>query len=257
MCELMGLSANKRIRINEELRTFYSHSVNHHNGWGLAILDADPVFACKEADRALDSPNLKKILACDITTSSCIAHIRRATIGEINVKNSHPFTGVDASGRRWILAHNGTIFDSDVLAPYQHMQEGTTDSERILLYIVDLAGRHYRADGPLFNANRRIRMVDEAIKAITPGNKVNLLIHDGEYLYVHKNQAGTLHMKRDEAGVLFSTQPLDDGAWEEFPQNQLMVYIDGRPVYAGEPHGNTYIHDEEKMKILYFAYSGL
>ena len=100
-------------------------------------------------------------------------------------------------------------------------------------------------------------MVDEAIKAITPGNKVNLLIHDGEYLYVHKNQAGTLHMKRGETGVLFSTQPLDDGAWEEFPQNQLMVYKDGRPVYAGEPHGNTYIHDEEKMKILYFAYSGL
>ena len=138
MCELMGLSANKRIRINEELRTFYSHSVNHHNGWGLAILDADPVFACKEADRALDSPNLKKILACDITTSSCIAHIRRATIGEINAKNSHPFSGVDASGRRWILAHNGTIFEAEVLSPYSRSQQGTTDSERIFLYLMDL-----------------------------------------------------------------------------------------------------------------------
>ncbi len=257
MCELLGLTANKRIRIGEELRTFYSHSVDHHNGWGLAVLDADPILICKEADRALDSPRLGKILAQDIITSRCIAHIRRATIGEINVKNSHPFTGVDDSGRRWILAHNGTIFDSDVLAPYQHMQEGTTDSERILLYLVDQAGRRFQTDGPLFDANRRIRMVDEAIRAITPGNKVNLLIYDGEFLYVHKNQAGTLHVKKGEDSVLFSTRPLDDGAWEEFPQNQLMVYKDGRPVYAGEPHGNTYIHDEEKMKILYFAYSGL
>ena len=257
MCELLGLSANKRIRINNELQTFFSHSVEHMNGWGLAILDAEPVFACKGADRALDSAYLKDLLENGIDTSRCIAHIRRATIGEINVKNSHPFSKADASGRRWILAHNGTIFDSEVLAPYQHMQEGTTDSERIVLYIADLAGRYYRAYGTLFDGGRRIRMVDEAIRAITPGNKVNLMIYDGEYLYVHKNEPGTLHMKKGEDGILFSTRTLDDGSWEEFPQNQLMVYKDGRLVYAGVQHSDTYIHDEEKMKILYFAYSGL
>ena len=100
-------------------------------------------------------------------------------------------------------------------------------------------------------------MVDEAIRAITPGNKVNLMIYDGEYLYVHKNEPGTLHMKKGEDGILFSTRTLDDGSWEEFPQNQLMVYKDGRLVYAGVQHSDTYIHAEEKMKILYFAYSGL
>ena len=257
MCELFGVTANRRIRINNLLKTFFGHSVEHRNGWGMAVLDDGYVSIEKEPVRALDSQYLKSRLNGRIETARFMAHIRKATVGHVNFDNTHPFTKRDEAGRTWVLVHNGTIFESPVLSAYQYKQEGTTDSERIVLYIADLAGRYYRAYGTLFDGGRRIRMVDEAIRAITPGNKVNLMIYDGEYLYVHKNEPGTLHMKKGEDGILFSTRTLDDGAWEEFPQNQLMVYKDGRLVYAGVQHSDTYIHDEEKMKILYFAYSGL
>jgi glutamine amidotransferase len=95
------------------------------------------------------------------------------------------------------------------------------------------------------------------VQTIVPGNKVNLLIYDGELFYAHKNERGTLHQKELEEGMLFSTQPLTQDGWKEFPQNQLMVYKDGDLVYAGKKHDHTYVHNEERMKLLYLAYAGL
>ena len=157
----------------------------------------------------------------------------------------------------WVLAHNGTIFDSEVLAPYQYLQDGTTDSERILLYIVDKMNKYYKQNGEQPDADQRVRIVDDVIREITPGNKVNLMLCDGELFYVHKNEAGTLYFKETDGSVIFSTQSLGPDGWTETAQNRLLVYKDGELFYAGRPHDHTYIHDEEKMKLLYFEYSGL
>lgn len=257
MCELLGVTTKRKIRINGMLETFFSHSVDHRNGWGLALLDEDRFSIDKEPIKAIDSSYLKRILSGSIETSKCIAHIRQATIGEVNINNTHPFSRNDASGRRWVLAHNGTIFDSEVLAPYQYKQAGTTDSERILLYIVDSINKRYQNGSHALSEEERIDTVEDVIKAIVPDNKVNLMINDGELLYVHKNEPGTLYEKNVDEGMIFCTVPLESSGWHEFAQNQLRVYDNGDLVYTGEKHNSTYIHDEEKMKLLYFAYSGL
>ena len=257
MCELFGVTAKRNIRINSLLDTFFSHSAEHQNGWGIALFDEDGGSIVREPVKAIDSSCLKGILKGNVDTSGCIAHIRKATIGDINEKNTHPFSVCDESGRRWVLAHNGTIFESEVLRPYQYAQAGTTDSERILLFIVDQMNRQYRDGLHEVDREDRMHIVEESINAIVPGNKVNLLIYDGELFYVHKNEPGTLYEKDCEEGVLISTVPLESDGWSEFPQNRLMVYRSGEPVYAGDRHGNTYIHNEEKMKLLYFAFSGL
>lgn len=257
MCDILGVNAKRKIKMNGLLGTFFSHSEEHRNGWGLALLDEELFSIDREPRKAIDSLYLKGKLNGNIETSRCIAHIRKATIGEVNENNTHPFSVCDDSGRRWILAHNGTIFDSEVLAPYQYTQVGTTDSERILLYIVDQINNGYRNGCHKLNKDERIHTVEEAIKAIVPGNKVNLIVYDGDLFYVHKNEPGTLYEKDCEGGVMFATVPLEPVGWHEFAQNQLMVYRDGELVCAGEKHDNTYIHNEEKMKLLYFAYSGL
>lgn len=257
MCELLGVTAKRKIIMNELLMTFFSHSTEHRNGWGLALLDTDPVTIDREPVMAISSPFLLDRLGSRIKTSKCIGHIRRATIGGDCRNNTHPFARYDISGRQWVLAHNGTIFDAEMLAPYRFVQEGSTDSERILLCIVDRMGEIYRHKGEAPGADERIQIVEDTVRTIVPGNKVNLLIYDGELFYVHKNEKGTLYQKEVEDGMLFSTQPLDGGVWTEFPQNQLMVYRDGDLVYAGSKHDCTYVHNEEKMRLLYLAYSGL
>lgn len=257
MCELFGVTANRKIRINGLLKTFFDHSIEHQNGWGLALFDDKSDYIEKESVQAVKSLYLKNRLNRSIETSRCIAHIRKATIGDINFNNTHPFSKCDASGRRWTLAHNGTIFESPLLFPYQYTQEGTTDSERILLYLIDEINKCYEKNRDICDSSAKMKAVDDTIRKIVPGNKLNLMIYDGECFYVHKNEQGTLYKKEEKGCVVFSTQPLEQSGWVEVPQNQLVVYKDGALIYTGQKHNNTYIHDEEKMKMLYFAFSGL
>ena len=257
MCELFGVTAKNRIKVTGLLNTFFSHSVDHRNGWGLVFLDVPPAIIHKEPQRATNSRTLRELLEKDTETAACIAHIRKATIGEEHSRNTHPFEGTDESGRRWTLAHNGTVFDADILAPYQYKQKGETDSERILLYIIDEVNKNTSDGNSEASDISRFKVVEEAVKKLAQGNKLNLLIHDGEYLYVHKNEAGTLFKKEGKDTVYFATVPLEEEGWTEFPGNRLSVYKDGRPVYIGEEHENTYVHNEENMKLLYLAFSGL
>ncbi|WP_026834331.1 class II glutamine amidotransferase [Eubacterium xylanophilum] len=255
MCELFGVTSSRKLHLNELLEVFFSHSEEHRNGWGLAFLEDASVI--KAPIMALKSLWLKNRLQHNIESKSCIAHIRRATIGDESSDNTHPFTGHDESGRLWVLAHNGTIFESDIIDKYQYTQTGTTDSERILLHIIDEINKIFRQTGKAPDSETRIELIERITRNISPGNKVNFILYDGELFYVHKNEAKTLYKRQDDDAVLFSTHPLLDGDWEEVAQNQLLVYKEGQIIYAGQPHENTYVHDESKMKLLYFSYSGL
>lgn len=66
-----------------------------------------------------------------------LAHIRLATVGAKKYNNCHSYTGLDASGRQWMLIHNGTIYSGVELAKYLSKQSGDTDSERVFLYMLD------------------------------------------------------------------------------------------------------------------------
>ena len=252
MCELFAVTARRKTAVSDTLKTFFSHSEEHRHGWGLYTRDGADELMVKEGVKASDSPRLKSILAEDNDTRLCIAHIRYATIGDVCVSNAHPFTGLDKYGRQWVMCHNGTIFDAPVLEKYHYAQEGSTDSERLFLYILD---RMNNLDGS--DPEDRMRLIDDVVTKVVPGNKLNLMLYDGQYLYVHKNEPGTLYMKKIEDGIMFATHPLDDGHWMEFPLNVLNVYRDGKLVYEGQRHEHTYIYDPEKMKAIYMAYATL
>ena len=253
MCELFGVSAENKIRVNGYLETFFKRSIEHHNGWGLALLDNGLISIEREPVRAVDSLYLKNRLTENIETAACIAHIRKATIGDVSFTNTHPFVLNDSLGRKWILVHNGTIFDSPELKTYLYQQSGTTDSERILYFIVDSVNK----SGFNVSDNERFDMISGLIHKITPGNKVNFLLYDGENMYVHKNEKGTLFSRQDKGAAIFATNPLDDSVWNEIPQNTLLVYRKGKIIYKGTPHNNTYVHDEEKMRLIYMDHAML
>ena len=175
-------------------------------------------------------------------------------MGDVSFPNTHPFVLSDDSGKKWVLVHNGTIFESVVLTPYQYVQEGSTDSERVLHFIVEWMNRLI-LNG--FDDARKFNFINEIVLKLTPGNKLNFLLYDSDYLYVHKNEPGTMYRKVIPGTVIISTLPLDNEHWEEVPQNQLIVYKDGKIVYEAEPHKNTYIHNEENMRLLYLDHATL
>ncbi len=255
MCELFGVSSRKKVKCNDMLKEFFSHGNEHPHGWGLATFYGNAVSLEKEPVASVESVYLKHRLTEEIEKETLIAHIRKASKGGVEYKNSHPFVLRDNTNRAWTLAHNGTIFESDELTPYTHRQKGGTDSERILYYLIDRVNMKQKEAGRELTEEERISTVDEVIRTITPENKVNLLIYEGELFYVHMNHGGSLYRCEEEGRLIISTKPLSRKHWEEVPINTLFVYRHGEPVYTGEAHGNEFIDSKDKTQYLFLDYA--
>jgi glutamine amidotransferase len=257
MCELFGFSAARRYEINEYLKTFYSHSPNHPDGWGLVCFEGSEAFIEKEPMQASKSRYLKNRLTLPIDNQNVFAHIRYATIGNVEYSNCHPYTGKDSTGRRWTFIHNGTIFDYGKLNKYCAIQSGDTDSERILLYILDEINENVKKKGQALEPKERFLLLDGIISDMSKGNKLNLLLYDGEYTYVHTNYRDSLYYLKGEERIIFSTQPLSDEDWKPVDFTTLLVYRNGEKVFSGTNHGNEYQENAENIKFLYQAFSNL
>lgn len=257
MCELFGISSVRQVPVNHLLREFFSHSDTQPNGWGLATFCDGSVSIEKEPVQASKSAYLKERLNHPIWAATLLAHIRFATVGNMEYVNCHPFTRRDISGRGWVLIHNGTIFDYPALSPYQYHQAGATDSERILLYLVDQVNQKQATLGRALNAAERFALLEALIADMARGNKLNLIIYDDELMYVHTNYANTLYVCEGGKTATFCTVPLHSGCWVPLPFTTLCAYQDGQRVFQGQPHGHEYIDSEKDWKYLFLSYANL
>lgn len=240
MCELFGVNGAEKINCNKWLREFFKHSEEHPHGWGIAAFYGNAVSLEKEPISALKSAYLNNRLTEDIVEDKLIAHIRRASVGRLEYKNSHPFVMRDVDNRAWTLAHNGTIFECSKLEPYVEKQKGATDSERILCYLMDLLNAARDGAQRELTEEERFLIVDEVVHSTTPGNKVNILLYDGSLFYVHTNHQDSLYRCRIGKTLLVSTEPLSEDGWESMPTNTLFAYRDGELLYTGKRHENDY-----------------
>lgn len=71
------------------------------------------------------------------------------------------------------------LFECDSLNRFINVQEGQTDSERILCYIVDRINTEQEHLKRPLSQEERFQIMDQIICEITVENKVNLLIYDG------------------------------------------------------------------------------
>ena len=258
MCELLGMSAKRRRAANATLREFFSHAEQHPHGWGLAKLRPGeaPVIE-KEALKATKSAALRRILEAPIEESALLAHIRLATVGTMEYANCHPFTATDNRGRIWTLVHNGTMFNGAELNEYVGIQYGDTDSERVLLHLIDRIDREQIRLGRSLGEEERFGTLAAVIAELSKGNKLNLLIYDGEVLYAHCNFRGTLHVRREAEAVMFSTRPLSGEGWEEAPFTSLIAAKGGEIIRKSPPHGNEYIYNPNDYRMVYMDFAKL
>lgn len=251
MCELFGVSSLETLEVNAFLKEFYSHSINHPNGWGLAVFHNKAASVEKEPIQALQSRYLKERLRHSISVKNMIAHIRLATIGAMDYENCHPFVQQDNFGRQWTLVHNGTMFHCPVLDPYFYMQEGNTDSERILYYFIAEINRKQEEMGYAMKQEERFHLLDKLICNMAAGNKLNLIFYDGELMYIHSNYANSLYYLERNHTMLAATVPLDHQNWNPLPFTTLLAWQNGRLKYTGTCHGQEYIDNEKDTRFLY------
>lgn len=269
MCELLAVTGKDRIVINSFLTEFFRHSEVHSHGWGLSIFYGNAASLEKEPVKALESNYLHSRLNNDIRVTNAIAHIRLASVGALAYENCHPFIKHDNRGRGWTLAHNGTIFNpaavgtvnhGSSLDEYKSCQEGSTDSERILFWLIDNVNKTQTELGCPLSAAERFALIGRLVTALSNGNKLNLLIWDCDYLYVHTNYADTLYQKRlpESGSMIFATAPLGQPqGWQPVPFLRLQVWHQGMLVYDGAPDSTEYIDKQKGWEYANIDYSVL
>lgn len=258
MCELFGFCSKRAVRANLLLRAFYSHSAEHPDGWGLAAFHDGIPSIEKEPAKAADSPYLAARLTEPIEATALIAHIRRATVGANDRVNCHPFVGRDNRGRVWTLAHNGTVFHAAALDPYFQSQKGRTDSERVLLHLLERVGARQEVLGRALNPEERFAEFALMARELSPGNKLNLLAFDGELLYAHVNASGSLHLRQDPDAVFLATRPLDvSSVWEPLPLCTPLAFRNGEAAFSAPSHGHEYIPNPDDFRLFFTDYANL
>jgi glutamine amidotransferase len=112
-------------------------------------------------------------------------------------------------------------------------------------------------DKPALSGEERFKIIDCIISNMSKGNKLNIILYDGEYMYVHTNYRDSLFYLQKEGEIFFSTQPLSEEDWKLVPFTRLLAYKEGQKVFEGTNHQNEYIDSEENMNMIYQIFSEL
>ena len=205
MCQLLGMNANTPTDLTFSFTGFAQragHTDQHVDGWGIAFFEGLGVRHFVDHQRALDSPIAELIRRYPIKSRNVIAHIRKATQGEVVLENCHPFVR-ELWGRYWVFAHNG---DLKTFRPRLHAQfhpVGTTDSEHVFCWLLqELAKSH--ASTP--SVAELTLTLQELSAHITPHGTFNFMLSNGQALWAH----ATTHLHSIERQHPFTTAQLSD-----------------------------------------------
>ena len=254
MCQLMGMNCNVPTDICFSFRGFHQRGGNtadHADGFGVAFFEGPGCRIFVDSRPAVDSPVAALIATYPIRSQNVIAHIRKATRGEVALVNTHPFMR-ELWGRYWIFAHNGTLENFRPEAGGQYRPVGTTDSEQAFCQLLDSLRLSF-PDGQPPLANLYGSIAAWSAKIAKHG-KFNYILSNGDYLFAYCTDNlsyvlrhapfTTAHLKDQDIEVDFSqvttpndriaivaTEPLTDNErWVPFSSGQLVVFQDGAPL---------------------------
>lgn len=260
MCQLLGMNCNAPTDVTFSFRGFAQRggATDHHaDGWGIAFFEGDSSKGSTGGDKGLRhfidhlpacaSPVAELIRRYPIKSRNVIAHIRKATQGQVALENCHPFVR-ELWGRYWVFAHNGDLKD---FAPRLHgsfRPVGNTDSERAFCWIMqELAKSH--ADVPSVQ-ELSLTLRELAARIATHGT-FNFLLSNGQALWAHASTSLVYVERRhpfahatlsdedvsvnfaehtapsDQVAVVVTAPLTTNEAWTAFAPGELKVFVDG------------------------------
>jgi predicted glutamine amidotransferase len=185
--------------------------------------------------------------ASELESRTFVAHVRYASNGGLEMKNTHPFEQA-----RRLFAHNGVLGDTDALerelGPAMGDVQGDTDSERWFALItreiehagevgagITSAARWVAANLPILSVN--FVLIDNSqLWALRYPDTHELHVlergaggHTGQRSLEHRSQRGQgrIHVGSDDLGdrpaVVVATEPMDDDpGWRELGPGELL-----------------------------------
>jgi predicted glutamine amidotransferase len=157
----------------------------HKDGFGIAFFEDRGLRHFIDARSARESPVADLVKRYPIVSDNVIAHIRKATQGQVRLENTHPFVR-ELWGRYWVFAHNGDLKDFHPRLHGAFRPVGDTDSERAFCWLMqELAKAHAGVPG-IDELSCTLR---ELLPQLARHGTFNLLLSNGQALWAHATTA--------------------------------------------------------------------
>jgi glutamine amidotransferase len=222
----------------------------HHDGWGIAFFEGAGVRHFVDHQAAVASPIAELIKQYPLKSTNVIAHIRKATQGQVALENCHPFVR-ELWGRYWVFAHNGDLkqFAPVLDGPFRPV--GNTDSELAFCFLLQELRARFGDAPPTTEALQAA--LAELVRIVAAHGTFNMMLSDGTALFAHcstklcyvvrQHPFPTVCLSDEDLSVDFSqvttpndrvaiivTEPLTTNeAWTDFAPGELKLFIDGLP----------------------------
>ena len=190
MCQLLGMNSHLPASLTLSFTGFSQRggSTDHHSdGWGIAFFEGEGATPGKgvrcfvDKESAATSMMANLLRTYPIKSHNVVAHVRKATVGEVSLENCHPFAR-ELWGRNWVFAHNGDLKN---YAPKLHgsfKPVGSTDSELAFCWLMqELAKSHANAPS--------VKELTLTLRELTPKiaefGTFNYILSNGQALWAH------------------------------------------------------------------------
>lgn len=250
MCQLLGMNANTPTDLVFSFTGFSRRAEEHKDGFGIAFFEDAGVRLFVDAQSAATSPVAEMVKRYPIRSANVIAHIRKATQGQVALQNTHPFQR-ELWGRYWAFAHNG---DLKHFAPRLHAAfrpVGDTDSERAFCWLMQELAKAHAGVPTIGELTATLR---ELVPRIAAHGTFNFMLSNGQALWAHcsthlhyllrQHPFRSAHLQDEDMSVDFAqvttpedrvavvvTEPLTaDETWLAFAPGELKVFEGGVPL---------------------------
>ena len=262
MCELFAISSRLPATVSLSLKTLAKHgggSAPHADGWGIAYYRGDDARLIKDTRAAHDSDWVRFIRSRDRSSTTIISHIRKATRGDVQLQNTHPFAR-ELGGQMHVFAHNGTlkgIHDHTGFALGRFRPIGDTDTEHAFCHLLARMEEVWLSEGGAPPLDQRLATFAAFAEQARTLGSANFLYADGDYLFVQANQryqedgstrppglhilnrrcrettvsgGGVSVTSDDQTVTLFASVPLTDEDWQPLAKNTILAVSHGEIV---------------------------
>ncbi len=251
MCQLLGMNCNVPTDICFSFTGFRARGglTDHHtDGWGICFFEGKGVRQFLDPNASAHSPVAEFVKSYPIKSKNVIAHIRKATQGDVRLENTHPFVR-ELWGHYWAFAHNGDLKNFSPVLDGRFRPVGDTDSEHAFCFMLQELEREFGDRYPGLEA------LGEKLHALTLGlagyGTFNYLLSHGEFLLAHcstklasiirRAPFTVAHLKDQDVMVDFSevttghdrvaviaTNPLTENeTWTIHAPGTLLLFRDG------------------------------
>ena len=250
MCQLLGMNANTPTDVMFSFTGLATRADEHKDGFGIGFFEGRGARLFVDAQSARVSPVAELVKTWPIHSNNVIAHIRKATQGQVAPENTHPFAR-ELWGRTWVFAHNGDLKDFRPRLHGSFRPVGDTDSEHAFCWLMQELAKAHAGVPAVAELSCTLR---ELLPQLHRHGTFNMLLSNGQALWAHGStklhwllrqhpfRSAALrdedlqvnfasHTTPQDRVAIIATEPLTaDEAWAAFAPGELKVFVDGVPL---------------------------